>query len=103
LPTFRSFRAVRREVPERGRLGRYAGYALDEVVLVVAGILIALQINNATENRLERQREARFLQNLKADLQLTIRELDHFIATCERRIAVDLITKIDRELAGRIE
>jgi hypothetical protein len=33
---------------------KYALYAIGEVVLVVVGILIALQINNANEQRLER-------------------------------------------------
>ena len=59
---------------------------MGETVLVVAGILIALQINNANEERLERQREAVFLANLKVDLQFTVRELDRFIEARERRI-----------------
>lgn len=83
---FRFFRAIRRDLLEHGKLRRYVGYALGEILLVVAGILIALQINNANEARLEREREARYLQNLKVDLQFTIRELDRFIETRERRI-----------------
>ena len=75
---------------EHGKLKRYAGYALGEIVLVVAGILIALQINNANEARLEREREARYLENLKVDLEYTIRELDRFIETREDRIASGL-------------
>lgn len=84
---FRFFRDIRRGLLEQGKLQRYAGYALGEIVLVVAGILIALQINNWNETRLEREREARFLQNLKADLEYTIRELDRFIEIREQRIA----------------
>lgn len=83
---FRFFRAIRRELFERGRLSTYAGYALGEILLVVAGILIALQINNANETRLERQKEARYLANLRVDLDYTIRELDRFIEVRERRI-----------------
>ena len=83
---FRFFRAVRRELIERGKLRTYAGYAIGEIILVVAGILIALQINNANEARLERQKEVRYLANLKVDLEYTIRELDRFIETRERRI-----------------
>ena len=83
---FRFFRAVRRELVERGKLRTYAGYAIGEIILVVAGILIALQINNANEARLERQKEVRYLANLKVDLEYTIRELDRFIETRERRI-----------------
>jgi len=52
---------------------------MGETVLVVAGILIALQINNANEERLERQHEAVFLANLEVDLQFAVRELDRFI------------------------
>jgi hypothetical protein len=87
---FQFFRAIRRELLERGMLQKYAGYALGEIVLVVAGILIALQINNANEASLEREREARYLQNLKLDLEYTIRELDRFIETREGRIASGL-------------
>jgi hypothetical protein len=84
---FRFFRAIRRGLLEQGKLQQYAGYALGEIVLVVAGILIALQINNANEARLEREREARYLQNLKVDLEYTVHEIDRFIATREERIA----------------
>lgn len=84
---FRFFRAIRRGLLEHGKLQRYAGYALGEIVLVVVGILIALQINNANEARLEREREMRYLQNLSADLEYTVREIDRFIATREERIA----------------
>jgi hypothetical protein len=83
---FRFFRTIRRELFERGKLRTYIGYAVGEIILVVAGILIALQINNANEARLERQKELRYLANLKVDLQYTIRELDRFIETRERRI-----------------
>lgn len=84
---FRFFRSIRRELVERGKLRTYAGYAVGEIILVVAGILIALQINNANEARLERQKEFRYLANLKVDLEYTIRELDRFIEIRERRIA----------------
>jgi hypothetical protein len=87
---FRFFRAIRRDLLEHGKLKRYAGYALGEIVLVVVGILIALQINNANEARLEHQREVRYLQNLKVDLEYTIRELDQFVETREGRIASGL-------------
>jgi hypothetical protein len=40
-------------------------YALGEIVLVVIGILIALQINNANEVRKERIAEIKMLKILK--------------------------------------
>ena len=50
------------------KTGKYLLYAIGEIVLVVIGILIALQINNANEARKERDREINYLSNLKADL-----------------------------------
>ena len=51
------------------RFLKYSRYAFGEIVLVVIGILIALQINNWNEERKERRIEARYLQNLKIDLE----------------------------------
>jgi hypothetical protein len=71
---------------DKHRWRRYSAYAIGEIVLVVLGILIALQINNANEERQERQREARYLENLKVDLEFSIRELDRFIEVRQSRI-----------------
>ena len=43
-------------------------YALGEILLVVIGILIALQINNWNESRKIREMETRYLNNLLVDL-----------------------------------
>jgi hypothetical protein len=43
-------------------------YALGEILLVVIGILIALQVNNWNENRKERKYELEILKNLKSEL-----------------------------------
>lgn len=48
-----------------GKVSRYLGYALGEIVLVVIGILIALQINNWNEHRKDLQKEQLILQNLQ--------------------------------------
>lgn len=84
---FRFFRRLRWKLVEENRLLRYSAYALGEILLVVLGILIALQINNANEERLERQRESGYLENLKVDLELNIRELDVFLDVRRSRIA----------------
>lgn len=47
-------------------------YAIGEIVLVVIGILIALQINNLNDKAKERQKELHYLGNIKTDLQMTI-------------------------------
>ncbi|MBC2844110.1 DUF6090 family protein [Winogradskyella flava] len=50
-------------------MGKYFKYAIGEIVLVVIGILIALQINNWNENRKERTRERDVLEELKQGLE----------------------------------
>ena len=44
-------RKIRKSMIENKKARNYIFYALGEVLLVVAGILIALQINNANEIR----------------------------------------------------
>jgi hypothetical protein len=60
-------------------VGRYFKYAIGEILLVVIGILIALQINNWNEERKTRAVEVNFLKNIKADLQLNRMAIDSFI------------------------
>ena len=48
---------------------RYFGYAVGELVLVVFGILIALQINNWNEERIEQQQIADYAHALIKDLE----------------------------------
>ncbi len=45
------FRKIRQNLLSEGKTGKYLKYALGEIILVVAGILIALQINNWNERR----------------------------------------------------
>jgi hypothetical protein len=58
---------------EKNKTGQYFKYAIGEIVLVVIGILIALQINNWNNNRAERSLENDILNeilvNLETDLQ----------------------------------
>lgn len=53
---------------ETGKTTKYFKYAIGEIILVVIGILIALQINNWNENRKLQQREIQILKEIKSDL-----------------------------------
>jgi len=46
------FRKIRQNLLSENKLSEYLLYAAGEIFLVVVGILIALQINNWNENRL---------------------------------------------------
>ena len=59
------FRRIRRTLMEEKRTGKYLKYAVGEIFLVVIGILIALQINNWNNQRLDRVEEKKIYQNIK--------------------------------------
>jgi hypothetical protein len=56
--------------------GRYFKYAIGEIVLVVIGILIALQINNWNNNRITANRESDYIKNITRDLNNQLKALD---------------------------
>jgi hypothetical protein len=64
-----------RSVTTPGALMSYLKYALGEIVLVVIGILIALQINDWYQERLDRRTESEYLVSMKRDLAEDSREL----------------------------
>ena len=62
------FRKIRQKLLSENKFSKYLFYALGEIVLVVIGILIALQINNWNEGRKETLRFTSELNELKASL-----------------------------------
>jgi Family of unknown function (DUF6090) len=58
------------------KTGRYLLYAVGEIALVVIGILIALNFNNANENRKRDQRETILLKELISNLETNIINLE---------------------------
>ena len=70
------FRKVRQNLIMENKTGKYLKYAIGEIVLVVIGILIALQINNWNEVRIEQNKEETYLTNIKRDLQNQLKSID---------------------------
>jgi hypothetical protein len=63
------------------KTGRYFLYAAGEIILVVVGILIALQINTWNEGRKLEQQRLELIENLKKDFQTNQTRLDTIIGT----------------------
>jgi len=63
------FRNIRQNLLNEGKTSKYLKYAIGEIVLVVIGILIALQINNWNEYRKERLIEKDVLNDILANLE----------------------------------
>jgi hypothetical protein len=87
------FRNIRKNLLNEGKTSKYFKYAIGEIVLVVIGILIALQVSNWNQNRIKIAQEHDDLENLKEELQNNIVEftsLDSLYATFERSSAEGL-------------
>lgn len=69
------------------KIRRYMAYAIGEIILVVIGILIALQINTWNEDRKARIQEIEILKSLRTDLQADIENLEFQIMFKEEMIA----------------
>ena len=62
------FRNIRRQLFIEKRFSKYLIYAIGEIVLVVLGILIALQINNWNANNVKKQEEKRSYTNIRQQI-----------------------------------
>jgi len=62
------FRRTRKKMADDNKPIQYVKYAIGEIVLVVIGILIALQLNIANELRQEKKVELNLLNDIKSDL-----------------------------------
>jgi len=60
----RFFRNIRQKLAAENKVMAYLRYAIGEILLVVIGILIALQINNWNEARKERETEFSLVQKM---------------------------------------
>lgn len=71
------FRKIRQKLLEENRFSKYLLYAIGEIILVVIGILIALQINTWNENEKIKTEEkiliAGLIQNIEDDIKNLIR------------------------------
>lgn len=62
------FKKLRQQLLSENKFYKYLLYALGELILVVIGILIALQINNWNNRRIEKQEESQQYRNIKQQI-----------------------------------
>jgi hypothetical protein len=80
---------------EKNKTGKYLKYAIGEVVLVVIGIIIALQINNWNENRTKLKEEQNIIFNLNAEFKNNLIQLDTTVLYMSKTIkGLDSILQI---------
>lgn len=82
----RLFANLRKALLNEGRTAAYLKYAIGEIVLVVAGILIALQVNDWNDARHERAREREALERLHDEAVKDVRYFDNEVAESRERV-----------------
>ena len=56
---------------EKNKLGKYLKYAIAEIILVMVGILLAVQVNNWNENRKSKIKEIKTSTKRSTPLRYT--------------------------------
>lgn len=90
------FRNIRQKLLKEGNTSKYLKYAIGEILLVVIGILIALQINNWNEEKKnsasERQYYCRILEDFELEKQLIaeLNEKSNYRINTSKEILLDL-------------
>lgn len=89
---------------EKNKLSAYLLYAIGEIILVVIGILIAVQINNWNEERIQTADEEKILLNLKTDLQADLVQLDTMINYASQKVAAakNIKKRADQDSIGSL-
>ena len=93
------FRKIRQQLLSENKFSKYMIYAIGEIILVVIGILIALQINNSNNKRIEKEREFKYLTNIKLDLIKDIENLEYNIDFRQKKTLG--IEKIIKQINGQ--
>lgn len=71
------FRNIRKTLLAQGKAANYLKYAIGEIILVVIGILIALQINNWNDQRKINDQEIKLLKEMIQNLDANIETLEN--------------------------
>lgn len=98
------FRKIRQNLLMENNNSRYFKYAIGEILLVVIGILIALQINNWNDDRKQKLVDQKYFQNLKNDLIGDTERLDQMITYSEEKVkaAKRMMSQIKQDSIGSL-
>ena len=80
------FRKIRRNSLSKGKTGKYLKYAFGEIILVVIGILIALQLNEWNDHRKQINLEKEYYCRLLDDVKLDKEQIQNLLRLAEDRL-----------------
>ena len=76
---FHFFKNIRRHLANENKFLHYSRYAIGEIVLVMVGILLALQVNNWNESRKQEKVKNEYFLNIKNDLIVDTLKINELI------------------------
>ncbi|MBN7815166.1 DUF6090 family protein [Algoriphagus pacificus] len=96
------FRKIRQNLLSDGKTGKYFKYAIGEIVLVMVGILLAVQVNNWNIDKNNSKQEVALLSQLENEYEENLKEVNEKI---EMRFAIlssinELFSYIDNGIEG---
>jgi len=98
---FRLFRGIRQKLINDAKFGKYMLYAIGEVLILIFGILIAMQVDNWNENRQNEDLETVILMAIKADLDKDLINCKNDMLIHEAQIKSSniILTHLDNDLS----
>ena len=82
------FRRIRQRLMAENKLGKYLLYAVGEIVLVVIGILIALEVNNRNTQSVMDERRDQYYQSMIASFEVDLQEIDDYLRFIDNNTAI---------------
>ncbi|MCK5402270.1 MAG: hypothetical protein KAJ28_11610 [Flavobacteriaceae bacterium] len=95
------FRRIRQKLLTENKVSKYLLYAIGEILLVVIGILLALQVNNWNEKRKVTIIEVEFLKGLKGEMRANRDQMINVIEAHKKNIAAahTIIQLFDKDIS----
>ena len=86
------FKKIRYNLMKTGKTGKYFKYAIGEILLVMVGILLALQVNNWNDKRIASDTERLTIEELQNNLQSDINDLEYNLTDDQRTLtSIDIV------------
>jgi hypothetical protein len=99
------FRRIRQQLLSEGNTGRYLKYAIGEILLVMIGILLALQVNNWDEERKGIIKEKSYLNSIYTELKEDVAKIEGNwnLLTKHYSIGLEVLQAIDNNDSTTID
>ncbi len=97
-PMIKFFRKIRKKLLQENRFSKYLLYAIGEIILVVIGILIALQVSNFNEQRKQQEQAIQLKKALQSELKADIELMNLDLEYIEKEL--DLSNSLAKRLSS---